>query len=938
MKKIITYLLFFLTVSNLTAQPVAQDKNYKIGHLANGLTYYIRHNAKETGIADFYIAQRVGSILEEPRQRGLAHFLEHMAFNGTEHFRSDSTSMSIVSWCESIGVKFGTNLNAYTSVDQTVYNISAVPVTREGIIDSTLLILHDWSHSLLLTDNEIDKERGVIHEEWRTRRAGMAAQRMVERLIPVIYKGTKYENCLPIGSMEIVDKFPYQDLRDYYHKWYRPDLQAIIIVGDINVEQVETKIKNVFGSIPLPERPTKRVYYPVYDNDTIIVAVDKDAEQPIMLATLYMKHDATPDSEKQDIRYQRDSYIEQLIIYMLNSRLQEMQRQAEPPTLSLSARSGSFFVSRMKEAFSISFGCRQENIQRSFNAALGATERARQHGFTPTELLRAKKFYLNNAQRRFAERNDRRNNHFVRKALQNFLMAEPIISEEEELRFLQLFNSSITLDEINRATNKLISDRNQVLVVMAPDKPEFVLPTNAELKSYVAEAQTKRYEPYKEQPLTKNLISKLPKKGTIISEKSGPHGTTLLTLSNGIEVYVKPTEFQKDQISMRFFGPGGTQIYPDADVPNFNFLSSAITEAGVGIFDENTLRKMLTGKTVQVQPSVSDKIQALNGNCAVKDLTTMMQLTHLYFTSPRRDDTVFAGSLNRMRSFLTNREASPKVSYNDSISKIVYGNSPRVQPMKREMLDRVSYNRILQIYRERFSDARDFRMLLIGNVDLDALRPLLCQYIASLPARPVQKEAPKPHIHDYPDIVGGQSTHLFKKKTATPQAQVSVFYTFEEPFTAQCDLALDVFKRVLQIAYTDSIREEKGGVYGVSISANLDKESKPTSLVKISFTTDPQKYADIIPLIDCQIMHIARQGPLATSLDKVKKYLLKAYGQNIITNGYWDYIIYNQLRHGIDYHTDYEKFVNGLTAADIQQVATDLLNAKRRIEVTMLSE
>ena len=363
---------------SLSAQTMETDKSYRMGKLENGLTYYIRHNSKEPNLADFYIAQRVGSILEEPRQRGLAHFLEHMAFNGTKNFQGKDSSLGVVPWCESIGVKFGTNLNAYTSVEQTVYNVSAVPVKREGTVDSTLLILHDWSHFLLLNDDEIDKERGVIHEEWRTRRAGMAVQRMMERVLPMVYKGTKYEDCLPIGSMDIVDNFPYKDLRDYYQKWYRPDLQAIIVVGDIDVDKMEQKIRRTFADVPKPTNPAKRVYYPVADNDKMIVAIDKDTEQPIMLVNLYMKQEATPDSEKNLVATARKSYVTELVTSMINSRLADIKRQATPPFHSASVGAGQFLVSKTKDAFSLSFGCLQENVKGSFQAAIAETQRA--HG------------------------------------------------------------------------------------------------------------------------------------------------------------------------------------------------------------------------------------------------------------------------------------------------------------------------------------------------------------------------------------------------------------------------------------------------------------------------------------------------------------------------------------------------------------------------------
>ncbi|WP_081819335.1 pitrilysin family protein [Prevotella sp. HUN102] len=917
------------------AQNVQQDKSFRTGKLENGLTYYIRHNAKEAGIADFYIAQRVGSILEEPRQRGLAHFLEHMAFNGTKHFTGKGSSPNIVPWCESIGVKFGSNLNAYTSVEQTVYNISSVPVKRESIIDSTLLILHDWSHFLLLTDEEIDKERGVIHEEWRTRRAGMAVQRMMERVLPTVYKGTKYEDCLPIGSMDIVDNFPYKDLRDYYQKWYRPDLQAIIIVGDIDVDRIEAKIKQTFSDIPKPINPAERIYYPVNDNDKMIVAIDKDSEQPIMLANLYMKHDATPDNEKNTVMYQRDNYVSRLIVYMLNSHLNDIKKQANPPFHSASISSGKFLVSRTKEAFSVSFGCLQENVKKSFDAAIAETERARRYGFTIGELERAKAQQLKTAERRFAERNDRRNSYFVRAALNHFIENEPMTTAEYDLELIRKFSAEITLEEVNAATKELISNKNQVLTVYAPDKTDFPIADEATFEKYVLDAQAKNYAPYKEETIAKELIAKLPKKGKIKSESDwDKFGVKKIVLSNGVEVYVKTTDFAKDQITMRFYGEGGQSLYPDADAINFQLLSTAINEAGVGEFTNTQLEKMLSARIVRIAPSIGQETQSINGSSSVKDLKTLMELTYLYFTSPRKDAEKFTGSVNTMRSFLTNREANPQVSYNDSVMAIVYGNHPRLQPLKAERLNQVSYERIFQIYKERFSDASGFKMVLVGNINLEELRPLLCQYVASLPA----KGKIETFRNTYPQVRNVNETHIFKKKMNTPSTLVNIFYTFDEPYTAQNDLALDVFKRVLSIAYTDSVREEKGGTYGVGVQTSFDKNSSPTSLVKINFRTDPAKYEMLIPIIYRQIEHIAENGPLESSMDKVKKYLLKAYRQSIVNNGYWESIIYNRLRTGIDLHTDYEGLVNRLTSADVQQIAKDLLQSNRRIEITMMSE
>ena len=917
------------------AAQLPKDPSYRTGRLSNGMTYYIRHNAKEKGLADFYIAQRVGSILEEPRQRGLAHFLEHMAFNGTKHFPGKGKQLGIVPWCETIGVKFGANLNAYTSVDQTVYHISSAPISRESVLDSCLLVLNDWSHYILLEDQEIDKERGVIEEEWRTRRAGMAMQRMMEDVQPTIYKGSKYEDCMPIGSMDIVRNFPYQDLRDYYDKWYRPDLQAVVIVGDFDVDKVEKKVKKLFSKIPMPKDAAERVYYPVPDNEKMIVAIQKDAEQPIVLAHLYMKHDPTPDDQKDSYQYLRDDYIADLISYMTNSRLAELRQQPNAPFMSASGHDGGFFLSRTKEAFSLSVSCKQDNIIGGLFAATAALERIRQHGFVQSELDRAKKIYLNAAERRFKERNDRRNSYFVNKCVNNFLTGEPVVSEEFSLQNTQELDKSVTLDEVNKVVRELVSDKNQVAALYGPDKEGVTLPDASTIEQVILAAQQQEYSPYTEKALGESLISQLPQPGSIVSERAFKHGYTEMVLSNGMHVYVRPTTFNADQVSMRIKGEGGTSLYGDEDIPNFSLITSATTEGGVGEFNATELRKMLTGKTVSVSPSVGSLGQSISGACSVKETKTMFELAYLYFTQPRKDTEAWEGLKSRTLSFLTNRNASPRVDYNDSISSILYGNHPRHQPVTQEVVRQADYDRILQIYKERFADASNFKAVITGNVSLEELRPLICQYLASLPATNSHEQTNRANVAQ---IVDGQSVHKFTKKMATPLANVSIYYTADVPFSAKSDLELDFLQRVLQIAYTDSVREEKGGTYGVGVSFDLDKDNKPGGLLKISYNANPERYEELNPIVYQQLQNIADNGPLESSMQKVRQYLIKQYAQMEITNDYWEYVIWHELDDDTDFDKDYCKMVEAVTAQDVQNMAKRFVQSKRCIEVTMLSE
>ena len=935
-KQILGLFLLSMLPASLFAQTVEQDASVRQGKLKNGLTYYIRHNAKEAGLADFYIAQRVGSILEEPRQRGLAHFLEHMAFNGTKHFPGKGKKLGIVPWCETIGVKFGANLNAYTSVDQTVYHIGAAPIKREGIIDSCLLVLNDWAHYINLEAKEIDKERGVIHEEWRNRRTGMAMQRMMENVMPKIYKGSKYEDCLPIGNMNIVDNFPYQDLRDYYQKWYRPDLQAIVVVGDFDVDKMEQKIIKLFGKIKTRKNPAERIYYPVTDNDKMIVAIEKDKEQPIILGHLYMKTETTPDSEKNTVKYQKDDYISGLITYMLNGRLAEKKQMADPPFMSAVAKNGGFFVSRTKDAFSLSISCKQENVLGGISVAVGEVERARQHGFTQSELERAKKLYLNAAERQLKMEKDYKNSHYVNLCVNNFLDAEPILPPAYNLQLVKQFDGEVNLEEVNKQVGDIITDKNQVFVMYGPDKDGFVIPTESEIENTVLVAQSQKYEAYQEEEVPQTLMATLPAPGKIVSEKPyGKFGMTEITLSNGMKVYVKPTDFQADQITMSMRGEGGTSHYGNEDIPNFSLLTSAITEAGVGDFTATRLRKALAGKSVKLGPSINSEGQRINGTSSVKDLETLLQLTHLYFTSPRKDSVAFQGLMNRTLSLLKNRNASSKVVYNDSLTATLYDHNPRTAPVTREVAEKADYDRILEIYKERFSDASNFKAVFIGKIDMAALRPLLCLYLATLPTT---HKAEKTNKVNVAQIVKKNEVVKFAHKQDTPLANVTVFYSADVPFSPKNDLALDVLTRVLQIAYTDSVREEKGGTYGVGVSFNLEKEDTPNALLRISYKSDPKRYEELNPIIYQQLQNIADKGPVASSMDKVKKYLKKQYGQMVITNDYWSYVIWHQLEDNADFDKDYCKMVDALSARDVQQMAKELLRQNHRIEVTMMSE
>ena len=932
MKHFLTIVALFFAC-NIYAQQgkIDNDNTIRKGILPNGMTYYIRHNAQTKGVADFYIAQKVGSILEEKRQRGLAHFLEHMAFNGTKHFPGNTLQPGIVAWCESVGIKFGANLNAYTSVDQTVYNISAAPVTREGVIDSCLLILNDWSHELLLTDKEIDKERGVIEEEWRTRRSGMAMQRLSEQAMPVIYAGTKYSDCMPIGNIDIVRTFPYNDLRDYYSKWYRPDLQAIIVVGDINEDKIEEKIKKLFAKIPLPQNPAHRIYYPIGNNEKMILYTATDKEQPTVNFTLYMKRDVTPKQERNTIQNYADDYKTNILRMAINDRLEELSRTKNAPFISASVRSGNFFLASTKDAFELSGVLKEGKALEAIQLLVGEVERARANGITIDELKRGKAEMLSYAENDYNDRSNRRNGEFVEQCVQNFLEETPIIEPEKELEIVRKLDKTVTIDDVNALAKTIITNQNQVVTMFGPDKNTFKMPTNSSIENAILKAQKQHYTPYKTQnTLTERLITKLPKPGSIISERTYKYGYTEFTLSNGLKVYVRPTNFEPDEVNLKLFSLGGKNIYPDSEMPNLTYLMAGATIGGVGQYNDLTLEKMLAGKTATVTPFIDNDTRGMAGTSNVKDTKTLLELVYLYFTQPRKDPQAFKNLMEQQQEFLTNAHVNPMLAYNDTLHKVAYATN-RMASMDKEQLKRVNYNRIMHIYKELFANAANFKLILTGNIDINKLRPLLCQYIATLPSNNAKET-----IGTYePKLVDGKKTYIFHKKQTTPTAITTIVIKGKMEYNNRNELLMDAIGQLLRIVYTEKVREDKGGTYSVQVSGDLQHHPNNESLLRIAFQTDPQKYNSLIPIVYKELEKMATEGPSQQDLDKVKAYELKVYNQVLRMNNYWEYVLYTDLYNGIDVDTDFRYIVENMTCDDIRTTLRNLIDQNNCIEVTM---
>lgn len=907
--------------------PLPVDKDVRIGTLDNGLTYYIRKNALPAHRADFYIAQKVGSIQEDSTQRGLAHFLEHMCFNGTTHFPGDALKQ----YLERIGVKFGENLNAYTSIDETVYNISNVPVTTPGAIDSCLLILHDWSNDLTLDPKEIDKERGVINEEWRTRMSAM--QRFQEKMLPAMFAGTKYATCFPIGTMDIVMNFKPQTLRDYYEKWYRPDLQGIVVVGDIDVDAVEAKIKQMFADIPAQPNAAPRVYYPVNDNKEPIVLIAQDKEQPHIQAIVFNKHEVTPDDQKNSVAYLAENYAAELISSMLDARLNELTQVANPPYIYAGTYDDDFFVAKTKGAFTGVVVCKEDAVENGLSTLLREIERARRFGFTATEYNRARAEYLRQLESAFNERDKRKNEEYVEEYVRHFLDKEPIPGIENEYALVSQMAPAIPVEALNQMMKALVTDSNQVVAVFGPEKEGLKMPTEEAIRNILKEVQAEELTPYVDKVSDEPLMKEAPKGGKIVAEtKNNLFGTTDLTLSNGVKVIIKKTDFKADEILMEGISFGGTSLFPDSEIANIRALNG-VKAGGLGNFSAVDLEKVLAGKKASVNYKIYDLTEAVTGECSPKDFETMMQLTYLTFTAPRKDEEAFASFKNRNKAALLNREMDPQTAFSDSITYALRMGHPRTTRLKADMIDQMDYDKILSMYKDRYKDASDFTFIFVGNVDVEKMKPFIAEYLGALPAID-RKETFK---DNKTDLRKGVYKNEFVRPQETAKASNFICFTGDCRYDLRNDILLDMTAQILDLVYTEKVREEEGGTYGVYVGGNLSKYPKEVAGLQIIFDTAPAKRDKLMKIIFTEIDNLMKAGPSETNLNKVKEYMLKKHTEDLKENKYWLNIIDEYWYTGVNRESDYEKIVNSITAADIRKFADDLFKQKNEVEVSMIS-
>jgi len=899
------------------------DPKVRTGILDNGMHYYIRANKIPEKRGEFYIANNVGAILEDDDQNGLAHFTEHMSFNGTDHF----PKKGILDYLATIGVKFGTNVNAGTSLEQTVFNLSNVPLKREGILDSALMVLRDWSHYVSFEDKEIDLERGVIVEEWRM--YGSAEERMSNKLAPIIYKGSKYAKRNVIGDTAVLKHFKYETIKNFYHKWYRPDLQALIIVGDFDENVVEAKIKKLFSVIPKVENPTAKEEYPVPDNTEPLIGTAIDKEATSTSVDVSCKHDNIKDSDK-NFGYMRLQLVRSLINNMFGKRMSELSRKENPPFISAFSYYGGF--TRTKDAFTGTAQAANNEGIKALTALLTEMERMKRFGFIESEFERAKADLIKNNESRYMDRDKRKNRELVYPNVSNFLTNNPNPGIEFDYTFAKTMIPGITLQELNNQAKKYFTDENMVVTVTGPEKEGITIPTEKQIKDVLAAYKSGKIGPYVDQLAGKKLIEKEPVPGKVVKTSVNKVlGTTEWLLSNGMKVVFRPSDIKEDELLVVGFREGGISLLKEEDLPSAMLLGDAISQMGVGSFSTTDLEKLMSGKRVNLRISTSEERDGISGRVSPKDLETALQLVYLYFTQPKWNATDYKTWMGKMKANYINAESDPRKAFRDTISLMMANHHPRVIPMTYKVLDKVSLPKLQAIYKDRFSDPGNFTFEFAGKIDPEKVKPLFEKYLASLPSVK-RTQAYKDNGIRPPK---GEAKQDFKHEAKTPRTSIYINYNGVSSFSADDRILGAALRHVLELCYIESIREDEGGAYSVRVQYNLNKLPVPGFSMIVSFETDPLKADKLIGIVHREVKKMVEKGPSEADLQKAKEYFLKQRQEDMKENSWWlsrmdDYYFYN-----LDFLTGYDDKVKALNVQSVHDYAKKVLTQGNVVQVVM---
>jgi len=914
-------------------QPIPADKDLRTGKLENGLTYYIRHNEKPKGQADFYILHDVGAIQEDDDQQGLAHFLEHMAFNGTKNL----PGKQMIEYLETVGVKFGYNLNAATSWDYTVYNISDVPTARQGVIDSALLVLHDWSHFIALQPKEIDSERGVIMEELRTRDG--ASWRSTMKLLQALGKGTKYEHRNLIGYLDGLKGFEHDALERFYHKWYRPDYQAVIVVGDIDVDAVEAQIKTLMADIPAPAADAaQKEVIEVPDNEEPIVSIYTDPEMQGTKVQLFIKRQAIPEQFNNTIAGEMTDVIESFLSTMANARMQEIAMQADAPFIGGYIGSGDVIgiIPTLNATAAVAV-TQDGQLARGFEALYTELEKIRRYGFTQGEFERAQEDLMRQAERSYANRNDRTNESYVNTYIQAYLKNTPTPDAETEWQLDSLLIKSLNVDAINAFAQQTIMPENQVIIVTAPEKEGIVNPTEEELLAIRDKVAVAEIEAYEDDVVKEPLIPEGTElKGSPVKKtaQNEPYGAIEWTLANGTQIVVKPTTFKADEVQFNAQAEGGLSILSDEEYYMGELLPAVVSMSGVGKFSATELRKQLSGKSVGVSPATSEYASVMGGSCSPRDIETMLQLVYLSFTQPRFDRTDYDNLMKMLEAQLANVESNPDYLMQKETIDAQYGHNPRRQMLGKEQLAGFSFEALPAIYKKLFPDANSFRFTFVGNIDPEVLKPLVEKYIGSIPA----SKKPMTFVDDKAYPVEGEVNDTFTAKMQQPKVSINYTFTGEMDYTIENKLALTYLTQALSARYLVSVREEKGGTYGVQVYGSTEYIPRETYSMTIAFDTNDEMDDELCEIVIAELKKIAEEGPLTEDIEKTREFLLKDWQNGLEQNGTWMRYLQMKYGSGLDYVANGEQAIRTVSNADVQKLAQKILEDNNLVKVVMRPE
>jgi zinc protease len=904
------------------------DPKVKIGKLPNGLTYYIRQNKKPEQKVELRLVLNAGSINEDDDQQGLAHMAEHMAFNGTTHFKKNE----IVSFLQDIGVGFGNDLNAYTSFDETVYMLP-IPTDKPGNLEKGFQVLEDWAHNVTYLDDDINNERPIILEESRMGKG--ANDRMFKKIYPKLFEGSKYAKRLPIGLDSLIKNFPVDNIRRFYKEWYRPDLMAVLVVGDIEPAKAEEMIKKHFSSLTNPANPRSREYatVPPYTASSAMVITDKEATS----YTVSINYPAVAEKPATTVGAYRSGLVKQIFTTLLNQRLQELTQQSNPPFLFGSVNFGSY--ARGYDAFSAFAAAGTGDVNKALSALVEEVERAKRHGFTAAELDRAKKSMQANFERAYNNRDKTESDAYIDEYVRNFLEQEPIPGIEKEFDYLKALLPGITLEEVNAVSKKFKDEKNRFVYVSGPEpKGNASLPADADLLAIIDTKEKADIKPYEEKAIATNLMSKEPKAGKVVTKtKNAVLGTTELKLSNGVTVTLKPTDFKDDQIMMGATRMGGKNGYGLADKYSAEYATQVVGAMGIGEFSPTDLRKALAGKTVQLNTQFSGVSEGVRGNSGVKDLETLLQLNYLYFTAPRKDTALFRSFIQRNKSQFANISANPQAAFVDTMYKTLYNNNPLapVTVPNSAYFDKINLDRSLAIYKEHFGDANGMNFVFVGSFKENEIIPLIEKYIGSLPATTKKFTYTDNKVRP---VAGKQKLTVNKGKEE--KSLILAFYTGELPYSEDLELKAQALSEVLNIRIIEELREKIQGIYGGGTSGGLQKYPYASYTFLLQLPCGPEKVDTLLKVIKKEFSDIAAKGPDTSYLNKVKKQWIEQYKTGIKENGTWlgQLLEYKMQGGNPDRFVNYEKYVEKLTAKDVQQAAQLILNGKNEFIAVQLPE